>query len=246
MRTTGASVSKEDDDAGDNNNDDDRSEGNDAAECHSGSCVGDDCCKSTQNIVPAHLLAASSAAPTNPYGKPSGSLLALAARHVELQQTIINKKAPGKRGKDKKQRKRKKKTAKARINTKLKKDMDASKDCRRLTSFFKQQSDNDEEEMSASASGSDTDSSNREENEGNEDDQFYNIEVNDDDSVFTFTETVKSCKRINIEANLDIDEKEDNGLETDDNDNNHDDDDDDTQKRQSTSSEEEGIQQNYL
>ena len=61
MRTTGASVSKEDDDAGDNNNDDDRSEGNDAAECHSGSCVGDDCCKSTQNIVPAHLLAASSA-----------------------------------------------------------------------------------------------------------------------------------------------------------------------------------------
>ena len=106
MRTTGASVSKEDDDAGDNNNDDDRSEDNDAVECHSGSCVGDDCCKSTQNNVPAHLLAASSAAPTNPYGKPSGSLLALAARHVELQQTSINKKAPGKRGKDKNQWKR--------------------------------------------------------------------------------------------------------------------------------------------
>jgi len=51
MRTTGASVSKEDDDAGDNNNDDDRSEGNDAAECHSGSCVGDDCCKLTRQPI---------------------------------------------------------------------------------------------------------------------------------------------------------------------------------------------------
>jgi hypothetical protein len=69
--------------------------------------------------------------------------------------------------------------------------------------------------------------------------------VNDDDDVFTFTETVKSSKRINIEANLDIDEKEDDGLGTGDDDNNNDDDDDDNE-RQSTSSEEEGIQQKYL
>ncbi len=52
--------------AGDNNNnDDDRNEDDDAVECHSGTCVGDGCCKSTQNIVPAHFLAASSTAPTN-------------------------------------------------------------------------------------------------------------------------------------------------------------------------------------
>ena len=96
--------SKEDDDndAGDNNNnDDDRSEDNNAVKCLSGTCVGDGCCKSTQNIVPAYLLAASSAAPSNPtrdtvvnnnknpYGKPSDALLALAAQHVELQQTSI-------------------------------------------------------------------------------------------------------------------------------------------------------------
>ena len=80
--------SKEDDDAGDNNNNN-NSEDNNAVKCHSGSCVGDGCCKSTQNIVPAFLLAASSAAPINPtrdtvannnknpYGKPSGSLLLL-------------------------------------------------------------------------------------------------------------------------------------------------------------------------
>ena len=49
-----------------NNNDDDRNEDDDAVECHSGTCVGDGCCKSTQNIVPAHFLAASSTAPTNP------------------------------------------------------------------------------------------------------------------------------------------------------------------------------------
>ena len=41
----------DDDDAGDNNNnDDDRSEDNNAVKCHSGTCVGDGCCKSTQNI----------------------------------------------------------------------------------------------------------------------------------------------------------------------------------------------------
>ena len=196
--------SKEDDDAGDNNNnDDDRSEDNNAVKCRSGTCVGDGCCKSTQNIVPAYLLAASSAAPMNltrdtvanknknPYGKPSDSLLALAAQHDELKRTTINKNAPGKRGKDKKQRKRKKKTVNAKINTKLKKDMDASKDCRRLTSFFTK-SDNDKEEMNASggntdSSGGDTDNSDGEENEGKDDNQSYNIEVNDDDDIFTFT-----------------------------------------------------------
>jgi hypothetical protein len=167
-----------------------------------------------------------------------------------LKPTTINKKAPGKRGKDKKQRKRKKKTVNAKNNTKLKKEMDASKDCRRLTSLGFTKSDNDKEEMIASggdtdSSGGNTDSSDGEENEGKEDNQFHNIEVNDDDDIVTFTETVKSSKRINIEANLDIDEKEDDGLGTGDDDNNNDDDDDDNE-RQSTSSEEEGIQQKYL
>jgi len=50
--TTMMTTTKEDDDAGDNNNnDEDRSEDNVAVECHSGTCVSDGCCKSTQKIL---------------------------------------------------------------------------------------------------------------------------------------------------------------------------------------------------